>query len=53
MRKENETWLEWAISIAHEWGLQDDVRESYSLHISCGFGEQASAEMALYDWDLY
>tara|TARA_B100000900_G_scaffold402458_1_gene408335 strand:+ start:728 stop:889 length:162 start_codon:yes stop_codon:yes gene_type:complete len=53
MKKEFDTWLEWAMCIAQKWGLQDDVRDSYIIHINEGFAERASAEMALYDWDLF
>lgn len=45
-------WLEWAMKIAEEWKLQEDVKKSYYKYIDKGFSEEQSAGMALYDWDL-
>ena len=45
-------WLEWAMNIAKEWGLQEEVKTCYNRYISQGYLEEESANMALYDWDI-
>ena len=52
MKKYNQNWLSWAMDIAREWKLQDDVKESFFKYRREGYDDKTCAEMALYDWDI-
>lgn len=52
MKKDNQNWLDWAMDIAREWKLQDDVKESFFKYRREGYDDKTCAEMALYDWDI-
>lgn len=45
-------WLKWAMEIASEWRLEEEVKSCYHRHIADGYSEEESANMALYDWDI-
>ena len=45
-------WLKWAMEIASEWNLEEEVKSCYNKHIAEGYSEEESANMALYDWDI-
>lgn len=45
-------YLQRALEIAKEWGLQEDVISSYKKHLEDGYSPEESANMALWDWDL-
>ena len=45
-------WLEWAMEIAREWRLEEEVKNCYDRYISEGYLEEEAANMALYDWDI-
>lgn len=43
---------QWAIKIASEHGLQDEVRDLYDRYIKQGVKPWKAARDALYEWDL-
>ena len=49
---EKRDWLKWAMKIAKEWCLEEEVKSCYHRHIADGYSEEQSANMALYDWDI-
>lgn len=49
--KEDEA-RQWAINIAKEHGLQDEVRDYYDREIKKGVPPWRAAREALYEWDL-
>jgi hypothetical protein len=52
LKDEETDWLKWAIEIASEWHLEEEVKSCYHKHIAEGYSEEQSANMALYDWDI-
>jgi len=52
LKVKTKDWLEWAMNIAKEWRLQEEVKTCYHKHISDGYSEEESANMALYNWDI-
>lgn len=52
VKVEIKDWLEWAMEIAREWHLEEEVKSCYDRHIAEGYSEEQSANMALYDWDI-
>ena len=52
VKVEKTDWLKWAMEIASEWHLEEEVKSCYHRHIADGYSEEQSANMALYDWDI-
>ena len=52
VKVEKTDWLKWAMEIAREWRLEEEVKSCYNKYISQGYLEEEAANMALYDWDI-
>jgi hypothetical protein len=50
--RDDETWYECMMRYAKEYGLEDDCKEEYNIHIKAGYSDKDAAYYAAEEWDI-